>query len=464
MKLHLKARFIFTIWICKIYSAACRVILKRGSSAPGAFALLICPWILRELSSRASGKTIVVSGTNGKTTTNNLLYTILKEKGMKVICNNVGANLLSGIITAYINGCSAFGALDADYVCLEIDEASAAKAFDSIKPDYMIITNFFRDQLDRYGELDLSVDWLRQAVEKTPETVLVLNGDDPLCGGFDHGSVRKRSFFGIGEQIGIMPHETKECRFCIFCNHELKYHYYHYSQLGNYYCEHCGFCRPALDFHATGVKLENALEFIAADLSIRVNLIGVHNIYNILAAISVVALLGIDLENLNEVLSVYKPQMGRMEEFTVHGVPVILNLSKNPIGFNQIISDMLDDMRSKDVVIIINDNAPDGTDVSWLWDADFEALNAESFSRFAASGIRAEDMYLRMKYAGISLDKIHFEKDIQSAIRAMISNKNDVLYILTNYTPLFETRKILLKLAKEWANGINANPHRTLVS
>ncbi|MCL2046510.1 MAG: Mur ligase family protein [Oscillospiraceae bacterium] len=448
MKFTQKIQLLFTIWICKLCSLAGKLLLGRGSSAPGALALRLCPWILSQLAQGVKGKTIVVSGTNGKTTSNNVLYAILKAQGKKVICNNSGANMLSGIVTAYINACSIFGRVDADYACIEVDEATATHAFDSIKPDYMVITNFFRDQLDRYGEIDIIVDLLKTAVDKVPDMVLLLNGDDPICAAFSHDSAHQRFFFGIDEQIYFTAQETKESRFCTFCHHELKYKYYHYSQLGDYYCENCGFTKPPLNYPATCIFGDGYLEFTAMSHIIRANLIGYHNIYNILAALSVASLLGVDLSNINDVLSKYKPQNGRMEVFTIGGVPVILNLSKNPAGFNQVITDMHRDTRKKNLVIIINDNPPDGTDVSWLWDVDFEMWNSDAYSEFSISGIRAEDVYLRLKYAGISTDKLIYEKDIKKAIELMLSKDNEVLYVLTNYTPLVETRKIIQKKAK----------------
>ena len=406
----------------------------------------LCPWILDELAVRTKGKTTAICGTNGKTTTNNILYSILTANGKNVICNNAGANMLPGIVTAYIDGCSFFGKIKAEYVCLEIDEATATRAFDSIKPDYMIITNFFRDQLDRYGEIDLTVDWLKRAIDKTPDTMMVLNCDDPLCVGLLENEQQKRCFFSIGEQLDLVLHETKESRFCVFCRHELKYNYYHYSQLGDYYCEHCGFARPKPDFMATNVNLDNYVQFDAIGLHISAKLIGVHNVYNILAAISAASMLGIDLTNINDILAAYSTQAGRMEEFAIQGIPVILNLSKNPAGFNQVITDMLRDPRKKDVVIIIHDNDQDGTDVSWLWDVAFEELCIQGFSRFAASGERAEDVYLRLKYADIDTRNIIFDKNIEAAIKSTLSYRNEVLYVLVNYTPLVETRKALISL------------------
>ena len=444
-KIHME----LTIWICKALAVTGRVIFKRGTSAAGALALKLCPWILSELAGNVREKTIVVCGTNGKTTTNNLICTILEKQGKKVICNKNGANMLTGIVTAYINGCRIFGGIDADYACLEIDEATATKAFDSIKPDYMVITNFFRDQLDRYGEIDMTVDWIRKAVEKVPDTILVVNGDDPLCAALSRESDIKCCYYGIDEELATTVYETKESRFCPFCRKMLSYSYYQYSQLGDYSCKHCGFSRPALDHAAIGIKNEKYVSFMVDNHAISANLIGVHNIYNVLAAVSVALQIGINVESLCDALLEYKTKSGRMEEFVLSGMPVMLNLSKNPVGLNQAISDMLMDSRKKDVIIIINDNAPDGRDISWLWDVDFEDLADESFNSFTASGIRAEDLYLRLKYAGISEEMIAFEKDIKTAIVAMLEKKSDAYYVLTNYSPLTETRKILIKLGAQ---------------
>lgn len=446
-----RIQFLLALWAAKASVLGCKLVGKKGSSAPGVIALRLYPGMLEELSRRAGGKTIAVCGTNGKTTTNNLLYTILRAKGMKVVCNKLGSNMISGVTTAYLDACDAFGRLAADVSCLEIDEASSVQILDRLKPDYLVITNLFRDQLDRYGEIDITMELLKKALEKTPGTVLVLNGDDPLCASFHQSLDRESVFFGIDEDVQVALRETKEGRFCVFCRHELRYHYYHYSQLGDYYCENCGFRRPKLDFPARQVSLGERAEFMVGQAPIRANYRGFYNIYNILAAFSVASLLGVGLEDINQILASYKPQIGRMEEFTVNGRPVILNLSKNPAGFNQAISTMMKDARNKDVVVVINDNDQDGTDISWIWDVDFERMAQTGFSRFAASGIRAEDVAVRMKYAGIPSEAVTFEKDVEAAIKALSESKGDVLYVLVNYTPLFETQRILLRLQKEGA-------------
>jgi len=457
---------------------------------PGALALRLCPDILKKLSGGVRQKTIAVCGTNGKTTSNNVLRAILEANGMRVVCNRVGANMLPGVVTAYIESAGMTGKVSADYACLEIDEASAVKIFDFLTPEYIVITNLFRDQLDRYGEIDTTMAVLKKALAKTPDAVLILNGDDPLCASFHRTFTNRSYFFGIDEEVNAALRETKEGRFCVFCQHELRYRYYHYSQLGDYFCENCGFQRPALDFRAHQVRLDPWLNFMANEIQIHIRWMGFYNIYNILAAFSVASLLGLPLKNGNDILSAYKTQIGRMEEFCLRGIPVILNLSKNPAGFNQALSTMLQDPRRKGVVVAINDNAQDGKDISWIWDVDFErmageqgvrissersgrmagermpdARNAhnEGFIRFAASGIRAEDVLVRMKYAGIPLDVIIFEKDIQRAIETLLTNEYDVLYVLVNYTPLYETHRILSRLQRR-LNGSAANQDRASVS
>lgn len=433
---------IIAIWVCKLLIVLGRLMGKKGSSTPGKLALKIYKNLLLDLSKQIKKEIVAVCGTNGKTTTNNLLYEILNKNGFKVVCNRVGANMLEGVTTAFVSHCNLLGKIDADYAVIEMDEASTVLIFDYLKPNKMIITNLFRDQLDRYGEIDITISLLEKALLKVPKMELILNGDDPLCARFGKNTDRKCFYFGIDEDVKIHLNETKEGRFCTFCGNELFYNYYHYSQLGDYSCNFCGFKRPVLDFRAYDVDIKNGLKFKVADRDFNVNYRGFYNIYNILAAYSVVSLLLIDTANINEILSGYAPQIGRMELFFINK-PVILNLSKNPAGFNQAISTLLSDERKKDVVIIINDNAQDGKDISWLWDVDFERMNEKGFNFYFVSGIRCEDMHIRLKYANIEQEKIAFEKNIKKCIELALKKDGEVLYVLVNYTALFETQNIL---------------------
>lgn len=448
-------RKLFAVWAAKSAIALGKLIGKKGSSSPGIVALKIYPDILKDLSLKVKKEIIVVCGTNGKTTTNNMLYSLLTSNGYKVVCNNVGANMLEGIVTAFIHSANLWGGLDVDYACIEADEASTVRIFDHFSPSKVVITNLFRDQLDRYGEIDITINLLDRALKKAPDAALILNGDDPLTTRFGWHTERKCYYYGIDQNLNIGLNETKEGRFCTLCGQQLEYNYYHYSQLGDFRCPSCGFKRPELDFKAFDVHLQGGLQFEVAHgcatTAFNVNYKGFYNIYNILAAFSAATLLEISLQSINDVFNHYKPQIGRMETFHL-GKPVILNLSKNPAGFNQAISTVLQDSRNKNVMVIINDNAQDGRDISWIWDVDFERLKDTTIRTYIASGIRKEDVAMRFKYAEIQENQVTVQGDVHSAIIDLVNRTGEVCYILVNYTALFDTQDILKKLEKssEW--------------
>ncbi len=435
-------RKILAVWITKLLIMFGKLMGKMGSSTPGSYALKICPDILKLCAGQVKNEIVVVCGTNGKTTTNNLLNSVFKSKGNRVVCNNIGANMLPGVVTAFVDCCDIFGRCKADYACIEIDEMSAVKVFEHFSPDYMVITNLFRDQLDRYGEIDITVDYLKRAIEKCDNTKLVLNADDPLVTALGMKTGKECIFFGVGEDAGISLNEIKEGRFCSYCGTELEYDFYHYSQLGMYACKGCGFKRPKVDFEAKNVLLDNGIEFDVTDSKISVKYRGFYNIYNILATFSVTKLCGVDLSSFNDILLKYKPQVGRMEEFIINGKEVVFNLSKNPAGFNQAISTVMGDKRRKNIVTVINDKAQDGKDISWLWDVDFERYKDVNAKLFCTSGIRHNDLAVRLKYAEI--DNIYDTDDIKdSIIKGLADEEIDVLYVLVNYTALFTTQNII---------------------
>lgn len=442
-------RLLLAVWAAKAAAAAGRLLGKKSTSTPGSLALRICPDIIDRLIKGVEKEIIVTCGTNGKTTTNNLLYTTLTKLGYKVVCNRLGANMTNGIATALAMECSIFGRLRADYACLEADEAYAAKIFEHLTPDYMIITNLFRDQLDRYGEIDITVDKLKSAIAKAPGVKLILNGDDPLTAQFGR-DCKAAKYFGISEKVLPQVEETKEGRFCTVCGAEQRYNYYHYLQLGDYYCPECGNKRPELDFAAHDVDISDGLKFTVDDMRISVNYRGFYNIYNVLAVYAAVSMLGLRTDSFNELLSGYKPQIGRMELFDL-GKPVILNLAKNPAGFNQAIDAVLQDTRRKDIIVAINDRANDGRDVSWLWDVDFEKIGRANINTLTVTGIRLYDIGLRFKYSDIRVDDIN--PDMKKAVYNALGTQADVCYVLVNYTALFETNGILHEIEKEVKGG-----------
>ena len=438
---------LLAVWAVKILTIAGKIMGKKSTSGPGEIALKICPDLIKRLAGNVGKEIIVTCGTNGKTTTNNLLYTALTKGGYEVVCNNLGANMIGGIATAFASKCNIFGKFTADYACLEIDEASATKVFDHIKPDVMVITNMFRDQLDRYGETEQTMELLNNAIEKAEGVTLVLNGDDPLTTAF--GENRNAKYFGISEKVLVNEDNSSEGRFCIKCGSPMKYNFVHYSQLGDFYCEECGNKRPEIDYEAREIDLSESLKFQINGKHIDLNYRGFYNIYNVLAVYSVMEIIGVDTKHFNGLMSDYKPQIGRMEEFDL-GKPFILNLAKNPAGFNQAIETVLQDKRKKDVIIAINDKPGDGIDVSWLWDVDFEKIGEAELNKLYTTGIRVYDLALRFKYSGIEPDMV--TDDMEKAILHAMETDAEVCYVLVNYTALFGTQKILKAMRKEKEN------------
>jgi len=436
------------IAVCKLLIFAGKLFGKHGSSAPGMWALRIAPDLLAHLAPQVRKSTIAVCGTNGKTTTNNFIYTLLRAQGSEPVCNRVGANMLYGVVTAYAKAAKISSKLDADYACIEIDELSAVKVFQHFKPDFIIMTNLFRDQLDRYGEIDLTYDSLRDAIALAKGATLILNADDPLLAALGKQSDSKSVYFGVADipaEIAAGAEnslETKEGRFCRFCGKELVYETYYYSQLGRYTCTSCDFSRPALNYGADNINLSEGITFDIGSETLTANYRGFYNIYNMLAAFAVLKQCGISTTNINEALAGFRPQIGRMETFTVSGKPIVLNLSKNPAGFNLALTTVITDPREKAVVIVINDNDQDGCDVSWLWDVDFERLCG--VSEIVVSGLRANDMLVRMKYAG--KEGVHLEPKVKDAISLALNTESEIVYALVNYTALFSTQELLRKM------------------
>ncbi len=438
-------RRLLAIWAGKLAAAAGRLIGRKSSASPGELALRICPTLIDDINKIVKNKVIVTCGTNGKTTTNNLMCSALEAKGYKVLCNRLGANMLNGIASAYVQAAGISGRLEADYACLEIDEAYTPLVFKRVKPDIMVITNLFRDQLDRYGEIDITVDIIKRAISEAGKVKLVLNADDPLCVQFARVDGADAVFYGISEKVLPQVDDTKEGRFCPICGTELDFEFYHYSQLGAYKCPSCGYGRPEPDYDIRNVSLKTPIRFDINGKSMEVNYKGFYNIYNLAAVYAALDVSGEGTDDFGKLLEAYKPQIGRMQEFSL-GKPVILSLSKNPAGFNQAISTVNTDDRKKDVIIAINDLVNDGKDVSWLWDVDFHKIKDENLNTLSTTGIRVYDISLRFKYAGIDVDMM--TDSMKAAVEAALRTDSEVVYILVNYTALYSTEGVLNELMK----------------
>lgn len=439
-------RKLLAIWAAKLSAIVGVLLGKKSSSTPGVIALKICPDLIKILKKNIKHQVIVTCGTNGKTTTNNLLYSALSKCGYRVVCNKLGANMLSGVATAFALECDIFGRLKADYACLEVDEAYTIKVFEHIQPDIVLVTNLFRDQLDRYGEIDMIMDIMKSAFEKSNMPTLVLNGDDPISSGFGLGYKGEVRYYGIGEEVLTNQGDVREGKFCTVCGNEQKYNFRHYSQLGDFYCPACGNKRPPIDFEATDVDLNGGLKFTVNGERISLKYRGFYNIYNCLAVYGAIKMLGIKTKSFDSILDNYKPQIGRMQEVDL-GKPFILNLAKNPAGFNQAIETVMQDRRKKDVIIAINDKANDGTDISWLWDVNFEKLADETLNTLSALGTRRYDLALRLKYADVKVDIV--SEDMKFILERCMQTDADVCYVLVNYTMLFSTENVMKEIQRE---------------
>ena len=260
----------------------------------------------------------------------------------------------------------------------------------------------------------------------------------------------KKQFFGIPDSFSGCESTANEGKYCYRCGKVLQYDFYHFNQLGAYHCD-CGFTRPSLTYKAKNIALFPKVSFDVENLGhIALNGRGMYNIYNILASMAGALCCGIKFETVADCAADYKPQVGRLEEFNINGKPVYLLLSKNPVGFNQSVNSVMEDPRSTDILVAINDRLQDGQDVSWLWDVEFERLiGSDNVKSFTTSGLRFADMALRFKYGGVPQENITMTDKIREAVEKTLSNDAETAYLLVNYTILFETQAVLKELEKK---------------
>ena len=377
-----------------------------------------------------------------------MLCAALEAEGQKVICNHTGSNMLNGVVAAFVLASKWNGKIDADYACIEADEASTRHIFPRIKPDYMLLTNLFRDQLDRYGEIDITMNILEEMMRKVPKMQIIVNGDDALSAYLAMDSGNPYVTYGISKPVIKSAANEIEGGYVSVSDAVENWNIVSIitASVGDYYCPKCGFARPKPDFDAEDVKVGDQLSFCVEGKHIVANYKGFYNVYNILAAYAGVRTAGFAGEHFGDMLRRFNPENGRMEQFRIKGTGVTLNLAKNPAGFNQNISAVMQDQAPKDIIIAINDNAQDGTDISWLWDVDFDLLGNDSVKSITVSGIRCQDMRLRLKYVDIPSV---LEGDVEKAIRDRVEDGVGNLYVLVNYTALFSTRNILKRLEGE---------------
>lgn len=434
---HIKYHFL--LLIAKFISFSIKLLGKSsGTSFVGLVVLKLCPDFIRQSSRYIKKSVLTVTGTNGKTTTAGIISHVIKESKNSVLSNSKGANMLSGIANTFALNIYPFKRFD--FAVLESDEAYLSKLYDYIDADYLLVTNLFRDQLDRYGELSTTAKKIQNAIDKNKQLQLILNGDDPLVVDLKSRSTKQPVYYGINSveymDDNITSHAPAEVINCPWCGNSLKYDERFYAQQGHYYCL-CGYKRPFCKYNAN-IKIYTGYSIIELPINnqnykFKVNLTGLYNAYNALAAIALSFELGIT--DIQSSLDSYKSEFGRSEVTEINGHKAIIQLIKNPTGASEVLKTV--DKKSN-ILIAINDNYADGRDVSWLWDADFELLQGCS-KKIITSGIRAYDMAVRLKYAGITDVKVI--PNIDEAMKYMAKNSEDNITILPTYTALLHINK-----------------------
>jgi UDP-N-acetylmuramyl tripeptide synthase len=413
----------------------------QASSMPGKVANALFPGYLASHARRLTEGLAVVTGTNGKTTTANMAAGVLVHAGREIVHNNEGANLLSGIATAFSRRPAARLAL------LEIDEAIVPAALERLgAPRVVVLSNLFRDQLDRYGEVDrLAAGWLA-ALRGLAATTLVANADDPLVTWVAQESGCETIFFGVQVRDGRADHEVSDVTICPRCTTLLTYSSRWLSQLGDYRCPSCGFARPprALEARDVATVEGHAEAEVAGGAAgkLRLRVPGLHNVYNALGALALAQRLGVDPAVALESLAAYQPVFGRWSLVRHGGTAVHVNLVKNPAGMNQTLRALLDVPGDKALVFVLNDNIADGRDISWIWDVDMEEL-LPAAGLVITCGTRKLEMALRLSYAGVPDAALVSVDSVAAALGLAAEHGACSVYLLPTYTALKEVRGAL---------------------
>ena len=433
----------FSIILSKVIIKLSRTLFKGGSNFPGKVALKLDKDILKTICT--DYKIILVTGTNGKTTTTSMIYNMLKDSEKYVITNNTGANMLPGIVSCFVENFSFSKCSETKYAVIECDEANVPLFTEYITPEVITITNLFRDQLDRYGEVYTTLKKILQGVEKVPLSNLVLNGDESLLG--ELGLPNRTIYYGFNYSLDNNKtiDINADAKFCKKCKSPYKYNYLTYNHLGDFYCESCGYKRPELDYAIDEVKEqtpEGSLVTINGN-ECYINQPGTYNIYNALCAYSVSKVCGIEDSVIFNSLKNQQSSFGRQEHINIEGKEVKIILVKNPAGYDQAINTISLDKSTFDLATLLNDNYADGRDVSWIWDVNFEKLSSLDIDKTMVAGIRVYDMAVRLKVAGLPSDKFVICEGHEKLLEEIKVCNNNTVYILATYTAMINFRKFL---------------------
>jgi UDP-N-acetylmuramyl tripeptide synthase len=420
-------RYTLAVLLGRVVSSISKVFHKgAGETWAGEIALRIYPNILKDLSHKLRKGIILVAGTNGKTTTSLMIKKIIEYQGYSVVHNATGANLLNGVVSSLLLS------TNKDWGIFEVDENALPQIMNYMHPKIIVLLNLFRDQLDRYGEVDaVAAKWRKSLSILSQNATVVANADDPLITAICEQLDTKKVYIGIEDPSLYrekMQHAT-DTIYCPKCGTRLTYGGYYYSHLGKWSCGSCGFTHP--DVTIAAKDYQSPIE-------------GVYNRYNTIAAASVGELLQFETAQIQSALDSFTPAFGRMERMLVRGKRVQIVLSKNPTGFNESLQTYLNSHDKGPVLLLLNDRIPDGTDVSWIWDVDFELLSKQK-KEIIVSGDRVSDMAVRLKYAVTSLERITIADSLPLSLDVALAKtqRDETLWILATYSAMLDIRGII---------------------
>jgi lipid II isoglutaminyl synthase (glutamine-hydrolysing) len=452
-----RARLTLALAGGKAAGTAARVLrVGGGTSFPGIVARRIDPRVLAKAAAASDARRVIVTGSNGKTTTCRMLAALARADGLRVTQNRSGSNLLQGVTSAAVREADLRGRMDAQMLLLEVDEATVRLVAPEVEPDTFLITNIFRDQLDRFGELYSMAGKLEAVIEALPASATaVLNGDDPLVASLAPGAPARRLYFGVqtegaGPQV---PEHAADTIRCVRCQHQLDYRVAYLSHLGDYECPACGNARPGLDVAVTAIRpsapgCEITVETPAGTYTLQVPLPGMHNVYNAAAAlageIALSRALPLPPARAREAMAGVRPAFGRLEEIQAGDRQVVLAFVKNPTSYNTTLREVLRRPGRKHVLAAHSNTIVDGEDFAWLWDVEIEQL-VPQLASLVISGTRAEEVALRFKYAGAHPELAQVLPARPAALDMALTGTppGETLYIFAGYTPMRELRGIM---------------------
>ena len=426
----------------KLTSWALTTFTRGGSSLPGKIASTIDPNLLHELAKNYD--VAIITGTNGKTLTTSLAVQALSEKFTHIVTNPTGSNMKQGIVSTFLSA-PKLPKGQRGVAVLEVDEGSLKHVVNALQPKAFVHTNVFRDQMDRYGEIYTIYQLMTDAAKQIPAATVIANGDSPLFNSVELPNPRQYFGFNHQEDVNIEPHYNTDGLLCPHCHHILKYHLLTYANLGKYYCPHCDFKRPDLDFSITSVE-ELSLSHSNFDIDgypFSLPVAGLYNIYNALAAYSLARFFEVEPEAIQRGFQRAERVFGRQESIQIKDKQILLNLVKNPVGLNQVLELIGLDEQPFTLVSILNNQYADGTDVSWIWDGNYEQITNFPIKAVHTAGMKADEMTLRLKVAGISPEIMTQHPSLEAILQAIENSSTKQVHILATYTAMLDLRHLL---------------------